>query len=133
MRKRSALALGPRSTREWSSGLAVSVPVALALWWARGDESSLHAMAAAAIVLSIPWIVPALMMVGVASSPLYMWLHTQGPVAPVLTWLGGVVLVAAVIGCHINGALLYTWWRRRRRPHFDPGLRAFLERRPEQH
>ena len=133
MRKRIALALGPRSVGEWLSGLVVSVPVAFALWFARVDESTLHTVAMVAILLSVPWIVPAFMLVGVASSPVYMWLHTQGPVAPVLEWLGGVILVSAVIGCHINAALIVAAWRRRRHTEADPGLSNFLQRRPERH
>jgi hypothetical protein len=80
-----------------------------------------------AVLLAIPWVVPATVLLGAASAPVYMWLHTQGPVPPVLTWLGGVVLVAAVVGAHVNAALLAACWRARRTVA-EPGLREFLER-----
>ncbi len=82
------------------------------------------------MLLAVPWIVPAIVLIGVLSAPLYMWLHTQGPVPPVMTWLGAVVLVAAVLGSHVNAALLICWWRSRRSLSSEAGLREFLERQP---
>jgi len=111
------------------SGLILSVPVGAVLWWVRAEPDAVQVVfATIAIILAVPWVVPALILVGAASSPVYMWLHTQGPVMPVLSWLGGVVLVAAVVGCHINGALLFAWWSHRRHATPEPGLREFLER-----
>lgn len=123
------MALGPRSIGEWLSGLILSLPVGAVLWWVRAEPDAVQVVVATiAIILAVPWVVPALILVGAASSPVYMWLHTQGPVMPVLSWLGGVVLVAAVVGCHINGALLFAWWSHRRRATPEPGLREFLQR-----
>ena len=97
----------PRTLRDWLPGLLASVPLALLLLNTRGAETSSAALlASVAIVLSVPWVVPATMLFAVLSAPVYMWLHTQGPVPPVLDWLGGIVLIAAVAGCHINAALL---------------------------
>ena len=66
------------------------------------------------------------MLVAVLSAPIYMWLHSQGPVPAVLDWLGGVVLVAAVAGCHLNAALLVAWHRTRKASEAEIGLRDFL-------
>ena len=71
---------------------------------------------------------PATILLSVLSAPVYMWLHTQGPVPAVLGWLGGVVLVAAVAGCHMNAALLIVWQRTRKLRAEDTGLRDFLFR-----
>jgi hypothetical protein len=57
-----------------------------------------------------------------------MWLHTRGPVPPVLEWLGATVLVAAVIGAHINAALGWMWMRRGK-PVPETGIGDFLKRR----
>jgi hypothetical protein len=84
--------------------------------------------ASIAIVLAIPWVVPATMLLAVLSCPIYMWLHSQGPVPAVLDWLGGVVLVAAVVGCHLNTALLRAWQRAQRLSEAEIGLRDFLYR-----
>ena len=84
-------------------------------------------MASVAILLSVPWVIPATMLLSVLSAPVYMWLHTQGPVPAVLDWLGGVVLVSAVVGCHVNAALLIVW-QRARKLKSEVGLRDFLFR-----
>jgi hypothetical protein len=68
-----------------------------------------------------------MVLVAALSAPVYMWLHTRGPVPPVLEWLGGTVLVGAVIGAHINTALGWLWLHRKRLP--EPGLGEFLKRR----
>ncbi len=121
--------LWPRTPREWLPGLVASLPVALLLLSTRGAESHWATLAASvAIVLSIPWIVPATMLFAVLSAPVYMWLHSQGPVPAVLDWLGGVVLVAAVAGCHLNAALLLAWQRARSSGAEETGLRDFLFR-----
>ena len=94
----------------------------------RRRTSSAALLASVAIVLSVPWIVPATMLFAVLSAPVYMWLHTQGPVPAVLDWLGGIVLIAAVAGCHINAALLLAWQRTRKLTADEIGLRDFLFR-----
>ena len=121
--------LWPRTLREWRPGLFASVPLALLLLGTRGMDSQWAVLTASiAIVLAIPWVVPATMLLAVLSSPIYMWLHTQGPVPAVLDWLGGVVLVAAVVGCHLNTALLRAWQRAQRSSEAEIGLRDFLSR-----
>ena len=121
--------LWPRTLREWLPGLFVSLPVALLLVSTRGVESQWTALAASvAVMLSVPWVVPATMLLAVLSAPVYMWLHSQGPAPAVLEWLGGVVLVAAVVGCHLNAALLFAWQRARSSSTEEIGLRDFLFR-----
>jgi hypothetical protein len=121
--------LWPRTLREWLPGLFASVPLAFLLLSTRGVNSASAALTASvAVVLSIPWVVPATMLLAVLSAPIYMWLHSQGPVPAVLEWLGGVVLVAAVVGCHLNAALLWAWQRARRSNETEAGLRDFLSR-----
>jgi hypothetical protein len=106
----------------------------VALWLVRDQPEAVRvALASVAVLLAVPWIVPAIVLVGVTSAPLYMWLHTQGPVLPVMTWLGAVVLIAAVLGSHVNAALLIGWWRSRRSLSPEAGLREFLERQPPRH
>ena len=119
--------LWPLTLREWLPGLFVSVPLAALLLGTRGLDSQWAAVAASvAVALSIPWVVPATMLSAVLSAPVYMWLHSQGPVPAVLDWLGGAVLVAAVIGCHLNAALLVAWHRTRKASEAEIGLRDFL-------
>ena len=118
----------PRTLRDWLPGLLASVPLALLLWSTRGATSSATLLASVAIVLSVPWVVPATMLFAVLSAPVYMWLHTQGPVPPVLDWLGGIVLIAAVAGGHMNATLLLAWQRTRKLTADEIGLRDFLFR-----
>lgn len=114
----------------WNWGYVLSVPVALLLVQSQVGGNPTHAQYAAmlAVVLGLPWIVPAFIVVAVLSSPLYAWLHTVGPAPEVMTWLGGTVLVGAVIGCHMNAALLVTHLRRAP-PRREQGLGDFLQRR----
>ncbi|MBA3252877.1 MAG: hypothetical protein M3496_00155 [Pseudomonadota bacterium] len=119
--------LWPLTVREWLWGLFASVPVAALLLGTRSLDSQSAALAASlAVALSIPWVVPATMLIAVLSAPVYMWLHSQGPVPAVLDWLGSVVLVAAVVGCHLNTALLVAWHRTRKASEAEIGLRDFL-------
>ena len=121
--------LWPRTLRDWLPGSFASVPLTVLLLGTRSVDSQWAVLTASVVVvLSIPWVVPATMLVAVLSAPVYMWLHTQGAVPPVLDWLGGVVLVAAVMGCHLNAALLWAWQRTRRLNAEEPGLRDFLLR-----
>jgi hypothetical protein len=126
---RAPLALWPRRF-EWWSGLLLSVPLALLLWSLRGAHEEMRAAAAAlAVLLALPWVVPAMVLIAALSAPVYMWMHTQGAVPPVLDWLGGAVLVGAVIGAHINAALGWLWMRRGRAVP-EPGIGEVLKRRP---
>lgn len=119
----------PRTLCDWLPGLLASVPLALLLLSTRGAETSSAAvLASVAIVLAVPWVVPGTMLLAVLSAPVYMWLHTQGAVPAVLDWLGGVVLVAAVAGCHMNAALLIALQRTRKLRAEEIGLRDFLFR-----
>ena len=125
---RAPLALWPHRL-QWLPGLLLSVPVALLLWSLRGaDEAVRAAVAAAAVLLALPWVVPAMVLVAALSAPVYMWMHTQGPVPTVLAWLGGTLLVGAVIGAHINAALAWLWMQRGRAVP-EPGIGEFLKRR----
>lgn len=124
---RAPLALWPRRL-QWLPGLLLSVPLALLLWSLRGaDEDLRSGVAVAAVLLALPWVIPAMVLVAALSVPVYMWLHTQGPVPPVLNWLGGTVLVAAVIGAHVNAALGWMWMHRGKAVP-EPGLGDFLKR-----
>lgn len=106
----------------------MSAPLAAALWLsADAAETVRNLLALIAVVVAIPWVVPLTVAIGAASAPVYMWLHTMGPVPAVLQWLGGVVLVSAVIGAHINAAWAMTRWRASR-VVAEPGLRDFLRR-----
>lgn len=119
--------LWPAKLQHWLPGLVLSAPLALMLLLTRAAEPEVRALAASlAVLLSIPWVIPVTMLVAVCSVPVYMWLHTQGPVPQVFDWLGGVVLVATVVGCHINGALLAAWRRARPSDVVEAGLRDFL-------
>jgi len=126
---RAPLALWPRRL-QWLPGLVLSVPVSMLLWSLRdADEAIRAAVAAAAVLLALPWVIPAMVLVAALSAPVYMWLHTQGPVPTVLGWLGGTLLVGAVIGAHINAALAWLWMQRGRAVP-EPGIGEFLKRRP---
>jgi hypothetical protein len=119
----------PRTISDWCPGLLGSVPLALLLLNSRDAETASAALwASVAIVLSVPWVIPATMLFAVLSAPFYMWLHTQGPAPPVLDWLGSIVLIAAVAGCHVNAALLLAWYRARQSRADEAGLRDFLFR-----
>jgi hypothetical protein len=125
---RAPLALWPRRL-EWLPGLLLSVPLALLLWSLRGaDEDVRTSVAVAAVLLALPWVVPALVLVAALSAPVYMWMHTRGPVPQVLDWLGAMVLIGAVIGAHINAALGWVWMRRAK-PVPEPGIGDFLKGR----
>jgi hypothetical protein len=127
---RAPLPLWPAKFRGWLPGLLLSVPLALLLWNLRTAPEDLRTtVATAAVLLALPWVVPAMVLVATVSAPLYMWLHTQGPVPDVLQWLGGTLLVGAVLGAHVNATLAWLWLRRDPAVP-EPGLRDFLERSP---
>jgi hypothetical protein len=125
---RAPLALWPRRL-QWLPGLLLSVPLASLLWSLRGaDESVRTGIAAAAVLLSLPWVIPAMVLAAALSVPVYMWMHTQGPVPPVLEWLGAMVLIGSVIGAHINASLGWTWLQRGKAVP-EPGIGDFLKGR----
>jgi hypothetical protein len=125
---RAPLALWPRRL-QWLPGLLLSAPLALLLWSLRGaGEDVRTGIAVVAVLLALPWVIPAMVLVAALSVPVYVWLHTRGPVPPVTVWLGGTVLVAAVIGAHINAALGWMWMHRGKAVP-EPGIGDFLKRR----
>lgn len=125
---RPPLSPWPARIVDWVPALLASVPLALLLWSLRAaDEETRTAVAAVAVLLALPWVVPAMMLIAALSVPLYMWLHTQGPVIGVLQWLGATLLVGAVIGTHVNASLAWCWLRRGRATP-EPGLGDFLRR-----
>jgi hypothetical protein len=125
---RAPLALWPRRL-QWLPGVLLSAPLALLLWSLRGaGEDVRTGVAVVAVLLALPWVMPAMVLVAALSVPVYMWLHTRGPVPPVTVWLGGTVLVAAVIGAHINAALGWMWLHRGKAVP-EPGIGDFLKRR----
>jgi len=125
---RAPLALWPRRL-QWLPGVLLSAPLALLLWSLRGaGEDVRTGVAVVAVLLALPWVIPAMVLVAALSVPVYMWLHTRGPVPPVTVWLGGTVLVAAVIGAHINAALGWMWLHRGKAVP-EPGIGDFLKRR----
>jgi hypothetical protein len=125
---RAPLALWPRRL-QWLPGLLLSAPLALLLWSLRGaGEDVRTSVAVVAVLLALPWVIPAMVLVAALSVPVYVWLHTRGPVPPVTVWLGGTVLVAAVIGAHINAALGWMWMHRGKAVP-EPGIGDFLKRR----
>jgi len=127
---RARLAAWPGHWREWLPGLLASVPLSLLLWHLRDAPEGLRTVVATvAVLLALPWVVPALMLVATLSVPVYMWLHTQGPAPDVLQWLGGTLLIGAVLGAHVNAALVWIWLHGSRSVP-EPGLRDFLKRAP---
>jgi hypothetical protein len=122
--------LWPAGWRDWLPGLLLSLPLALLLWHLRGTSEGLRTtVAIAAVLLALPWVVPAMVLLATLSVPLYMWLHTQGPVPDVLHWLGGTLLVGAVVGAHINAALGWRWLHHGEARN-EAGLGEFLRRAP---
>jgi hypothetical protein len=113
----------------WNWGYVLSAPIAVAIVLSRdgGDPAWSQHLAAFAILLGLPWILPAFIIFAVVSAPVYFWLRLAAPTPEVMTWLGATVLLGAAIGCHINAALIGTWLRRPR-PHGEPGLAEFLRR-----
>ena len=65
----------------WNWGYLLSVPVAWLLVHGQldGDPARAQYTAMLAVLLALPWIVPAFIVVAVLSAPLYVWLHTLGP------------------------------------------------------
>jgi hypothetical protein len=125
---RAPLAPWPARRRDWLPGLLLSVPLVLLLWNLRVAPDDLRTIVATvAVLLGLPWVVPAMVLVATLSAPVYMWLHTMGPTPDVLLWLGGTLLIGAVLGAHVNATLVWIWLRRSRGVP-EPGLRDFLKR-----
>ena len=128
---RPPLTLWPTKLHDWLPGLLLSVPLALLLWNLRtAPEDVRTAVAAVAVLLALPWVVPAMILVATLSVPVYMWMHTQGPVPGVLEWLGGTILIGAVLGAHLNATLAWLWLHRAPAVP-ESGLREFLTRRSQ--
>ncbi len=125
---RVPIAAWPARRRDWLPGLLLSVPLALLLWHLRGAPDEIRtAVAAAAVLMGLPWAVPAMVLVATLSVPVYMWLHTLGSPPGVLQWLGGALLVGSVLGAHLNATLAWLWLHRGRAVP-EPGLGEFLKR-----
>jgi hypothetical protein len=112
-------------------GLLASVPVTgilLVTQFAAAPRIAQCAAMAAAL-MGVPWTVPAWVVLAALSSPVFVWLVAHGHGLDVMNWLGHVVLLAAVAGCHVNGALLWAAWRSRHEvPTLQSGLGDFLLR-----
>ena len=113
------------NVRAHALALLASAPLALALWATRDSEVAGHWLAFVTIVLAIPWVVPAFTIVTVLSVLPYMGLHRIGA-PPLGVWLAGDLLLAALIGVHINVALLAMRLTAPRARCGEAGLREFL-------
>jgi len=112
--------------------LAVSAPVIVLVIAGRLVDSAAIARTSAfvAVILGLPWIVPAFVVVAVLSAPIYLALHIAGQPQPLMPWLSGVILIAGVAGCHVNATLLLGTLLRKRPRALDAGLADFLFRSP---
>jgi hypothetical protein len=110
----------------------ISGPVALAAFGTQwlAPEPLAHATAFVAVMLGLPWIVPALVVVSVLSAPAFIWLHMIGLPQELMPWLSGVILISAVIATHVNATLLWRRLSRGRIQARDAGLADFLFRTP---
>jgi hypothetical protein len=112
-------------------GLPASVPVTglLLVSQVAATPRVAQVAAMAAALMGVPWTVPAWVVLAALSSPVFAWLVMHGHGLNVMNWLGHVVLLAAVAGCHVNGALLLAAWRRRHEVRtLQSGLGDFLRR-----
>ena len=109
---------------------ALSVPVAALVLAGQlaGSESFAHATAFVALVLGLPWVVPALVVIAVLSAPIYVALHVVGLPQELAPWLSCVILIAGVVACHVNATLLLLKLLRKRVRAPDAGLADFLFR-----
>ena len=112
--------------RSHAAALPLGAAVAALLFATRGSELGLW-LATLLCLLALPWMVAALIAIGVLSSPVYMALHPLAMAPALDVWLGGVVLLAIAVGVQINAGLLLARMRRPR-PAADPGLREFWQR-----
>lgn len=111
---------------------AISGPAAIAVLAAHwsGSDVLAHATAFTTLILGLPWVVPAFVVVSVLSAPLYIALHILGQPQDLMPWLSAVILIAAVIACHVNATLLLQRLLRKRVRAPDGGLADFLFRQP---
>jgi hypothetical protein len=114
------------------AALAVSAPIGVAVagtqWLA--PQPFAQGTAFVAVVLGLPWIVPALVVVSVLSAPAFIVLHAIGQPQELMPWLSGVILVSAVAATHVNAALLWQLLSRARIRTRDTGLADFLVKTP---
>jgi hypothetical protein len=110
--------------------LAISGPVVAFVIIGRLTQSDLlaHSSAFVAVVLGLPWLIPAFVAIAVLSAPLYVALHIAGHPQPLMPWLSAVILVAGIVACHVNATMLFRWFLRRRAHTRDAGLADFLFR-----
>ena len=112
--------------------LAASAPLALVVIASRfsGSDAMAHAAAFIAVILGLPWIVPAFVAVAVFSAPVFVALHIVGQPQELGPWLSGLILIAGVLACHVNATLLIARSLRRRTQAAEAGLADFLFRPP---
>lgn len=109
-------------------GLALLLSAAAASAVVHGWPQPSRPLLVGLFVLSIPWVMPAFTAVAVLSVPLYMALHRYGAAPELARWLAGTLTAGAVIGLHVNAALLAARWLAPRRRDGDSGLSDFLRR-----
>jgi hypothetical protein len=116
--------------KSFLTALALSGPLAVlvVLCRALGSDAWAHGAGFAAIILGLPWVVPSLVAIAVASAPIYVALHIAGHPQELLPWLSDVVLAAAILACHLNSILLLSRLRKKARRGIDAGLGEFLFR-----
>jgi hypothetical protein len=121
----------PRSAlRPLLMALAISGPIVAFVIAGRIASSDLlaHTSAFVAVILGLPWVVPAFVAVAVLSAPIFVALHIMGHPQPLMPWLSAVILIAGIVACHLNATMMFDWLlRKRARPH-NSGLADFLFR-----
>src|SRR5262249_4964466 len=95
-----------------------------------GSDVLGHASAFAAVVLGLPWVVPAFVAIAVVSAPIFVALHIAGHPQELMPWLSCVILLAGIVASHLNAALLLWKIQHRRARSLDAGLADFLFRSP---
>jgi len=112
------------------AALAISAPIIALVVVGRlvGSDAMAHATAFMAIVLGLPWVVPAFVVIAVLSAPVYVALHIAGQPLELMPWLSGVILLAGIVACHVNATLLLHRLLRKRARAPDAGLADFLFR-----
>jgi hypothetical protein len=118
-----------RLSRSAAMALAISAPVALfvAAGQVIGSEFA-HTTAFVAVILGLPWVVPAFVVIAVLSAPIYVALHFAGHPLDLMPWLSGVILIGSIVATHINAHLLSRRLLRRPARAQDDGLAGFLFR-----
>jgi hypothetical protein len=118
--------------RQSLMALAISVPLGAFVLAGRlaNSEALEQATAFAVLVFGLPWVIPAFVVVAVASAPLFVALHIAGLPQELMPWLSGVILTAGVVACHVNATLLLGKILRKRARSSDSGLAEFLSRSP---